>query len=95
MSRIINTKYGKIKGYERNSIIEYLGIPFAKPPIEDLRFKRAKEIRPWNNVFDASKYGQKIINLENGKKIGSEVCLTVNIHLPLKVKIFQPKFGFM
>ena len=71
MSRIVNTKYGKIKGYEKNSIIEYLGIPFAKPPIGDLRFKRAKEIDPWDNIFDASKYGQKSIQLENGKTIGS------------------------
>lgn len=88
MSRIVNTKYGKIKGYEKNSIIEYLGIPFAKPPIGDLSFKRAKEIELWDNIFDASKYGQKSIQLENGKIIGSEDCLTLNIQLPLKGENF-------
>ena len=88
MSRIVSTKYGKIKGYERNSIIEYLGIPFAKPPIGDLRFKRAQEIEPWDNIFDASKYGQKSIQLENGKTVGSEDCLTLNIQLPVKGENF-------
>ena len=53
MSRIINTKYGKIKGYERRSILEFLGIPYAKPPINELRFKRAVDIEPWDNIFDA------------------------------------------
>ena len=88
MSRIVSTKYGKIKGYERNCIIEYLGIPFAKPPIGDLRFKRAQEIEPWDNIFDASKYGQKSIQLENGKTVGSEDCLTLNIQLPVKGENF-------
>ena len=30
MERIVKIKYGKIKGYERRVIVEYLGIPFAK-----------------------------------------------------------------
>ena len=29
---IVNTKSGKIKGYLREGRIEYLGIPYAKPP---------------------------------------------------------------
>ena len=83
MSRIVNTKYGKIKGYERRNIIEFLGIPFAKPPIGDLRFKRAVEIEPWDEIFDASHYGNKSVQLENGKVVGSEDCLTLNIQAPL------------
>lgn len=37
---IVTTTTGKIKGYERNGGIEYLGIPYAKPPVGKLRFKR-------------------------------------------------------
>lgn len=83
MSRIINTKYGKIKGYERRSMVEFLGIPYAKPPINELRFKRAVDIEPWDNVFDASHYGEKSLQLENDKVVGSEDCLTLNIQTPL------------
>ena len=50
MEKIVNTKYGKIKGHERRNIMEYLGIPFAKAPIGDLRFKRAVEIQNQKNL---------------------------------------------
>ena len=83
MSRIVNTKYGKIKGYERNNIVEYLGIPFAKPLVGELRFKRAVEVDSWNDIFDASHYGPCSLQMDNGKVIGSEDCLTLNIQAPL------------
>ena len=88
MEKIVNTKYGKIKGHERRNIMEYLGIPFAKAPIGDLRFKRAVEIEPWDNIFDASHYGPKSLQLERGNFIGSEDCLTLNIQTPLNGENF-------
>ena len=88
MEKIVKTKSGKIKGYERRGIIEYLGIPFAKPPIGELRFKRSIEIEPWDNIFDSSKYGSKSLQLENGKIVGSEDCLTLNIQAPLNGEKF-------
>ena len=41
---IINTRYGSIKGFqlrtERGFEVEiFLGIPFAKPPVGELRFE--------------------------------------------------------
>ena len=30
---IVETASGKIRGYERNEQIEYLGIPYAQPPV--------------------------------------------------------------
>ena len=38
---LINTKYGKVQGFQENNINKWYGIPFAKPPIHELRFKRA------------------------------------------------------
>ena len=32
---IINTKYGKLKGNDREGFYEFLGIPFAKAPVGD------------------------------------------------------------
>ena len=34
-----------------------LGIRYAKPPVGDLRFKRAEEYPPWDGVKDATKIG--------------------------------------
>lgn len=43
--RTIETKYGKIRGFKRTSLLEkvdfysFLGIPYAKAPIDQRRFK--------------------------------------------------------
>ena len=79
---IVNTLSGKVQGHERESIIEYLGIPFAKPPVGELRFKRAQAIDPWEGVFEADKYGHPSVQLDDGKLRGEEDCLTLNVLRP-------------
>ena len=41
---IVKTNYGKIRGQwlrsrENRSIASFIGIPYAEPPVSDLRFK--------------------------------------------------------
>lgn len=81
---IIETKKGKVKGYERDGLIEYLGIPFAKPPVGPLRFKRAQEMDPWMDVLDAKAYGPESIQFDEGQFKGSEDCLTLNVQRPVE-----------
>lgn len=80
---IVETKSGKIRGYEREGRIEYLGIPFAKPPVGELRFKRAVPIEPWEGILDAKEYGPESVQLDEGELKGSEDSLTVNVQRPL------------
>lgn len=54
--RMIETSGGKVRGYEREGIREYLGIPYARPPVGELRLKRALPYT-WEGVFDAAGYG--------------------------------------
>lgn len=35
---IISTKHGRIKGVQESNYQYFLGIPYAKPPVGDLRF---------------------------------------------------------
>ena len=65
-------------------MIEYLGIPYAKPPVGELRFKRARPIEPWEGVFDAKEYGPESVQFDEGKLKGSEDCLTINIQRPIE-----------
>lgn len=37
---------------------EYLGIPYAEPPVGDLRFTPPKPARPWSGIRDATSYGK-------------------------------------
>lgn len=82
---IVNTTSGSIKGCERDGLTEYLGIPYAKPPVGELRLKRAIP-NSWEGVFDAKEYGAPAIQFEEGEPKGSEDCLTLNVRTPLNAK---------
>ena len=81
---IVGTSIGEIRGYERNNMIEYLGIPYAEAPVGPLRFKRAVPKTPWEGVFDAKEYGPAPIQYNNGTIMGDEDCLTVNVQRPIE-----------
>lgn len=81
---IAETKNGKIRGYEREGRIEYLGIPFAKPPVGELRFKRAVPMDAWEGILEAREYGPESVQLDEGELKGSEDSLTLNIQRPLE-----------
>lgn len=81
---IVETKSGKVKGYERDNIIEFLGIPYAQPPVGELRFKRSRPVQHWDGVFDAKDYGPESVQYFENRNIGSEDCLTINIQRPIK-----------
>ncbi|CAH0547757.1 unnamed protein product [Brassicogethes aeneus] len=55
----LDIKLGKIRGYVRTSYNDrqfaaFEGIPYAKPPIGNLRFKDPEPAEPWNGIWDAT-----------------------------------------
>ena len=36
---------------------EYLGIPYAKPPVKELRFARPESFKPWSGKRAAKEFG--------------------------------------
>ena len=84
---IINTATGKLRGYIEGSLNIFKGIPYAQPPIRDLRFQDTVEKEPWNGVLEAVKFGnipsQPYIPESSIKDHPqSEDCLTLNIWTP-------------
>ena len=79
---IVQTTSGKVKGHECNGLIEYLGIPYAEPPVGELRFKRAVPVKPWAGIYDANEYYPAPIQKDKGIDMGEEDCLAVNIKRP-------------
>ena len=83
---IIETKSGKVEGYQENGMIAFKGIPFAEAPVGKLRFKPPVPAAPWNGILKADKYGKRSLQTqEQGycDEIGfSEDCLNLNVWIP-------------
>lgn len=64
-----------------NSYYSFEGIPFAKPPVGELRFKAPVEEEPWNDVLDCT--GPADVPFQGNmlfkKYKGSEDCLYLNV----------------
>uniref|UniRef100_A0A0N5BMM9 Carboxylic ester hydrolase n=1 Tax=Strongyloides papillosus TaxID=174720 RepID=A0A0N5BMM9_STREA len=97
----VYTDYGPVKGrsfkYSDNTVTEYLGIPFAKPPVGKLRFRPPEllEKPAWNGVFNAHimanscsaeviMTGFKGYDFWNPTNTVSEDCLQLNMWIPKK-----------
>jgi para-nitrobenzyl esterase len=62
----------------------FKGIPFAQPPVGDLRWREPLPVKPWTGVKDAGDYGAPCAQIAAGwnDKVaakGSEDCLFLNI----------------
>ncbi|XP_063619268.1 esterase E4-like [Cydia splendana] len=75
---------GKLCNYSGKEYYSFEGIPYAKPPIGDLRFREPQEPENWTGVRDALKPGNSCIQLKPGTRehFGSEDCLYLNVYTP-------------
>ena len=86
---IVEVNCGKVKGYTENGLHIFKGIPYAEPPVGDLRFRAPQAKKPWDGVLETLEFGpcafQGYTALEEvtGKlQPESEDCLTLNIWTP-------------
>ncbi|MFI7151866.1 carboxylesterase/lipase family protein [Nonomuraea sp. NPDC050022] len=47
------TRYGRVRGRREDGIVKFLGVPYATPPLGELRFKAPKPPTRWTGVRDA------------------------------------------
>jgi para-nitrobenzyl esterase len=50
---IVKTKKGDVSGIEKEGYTLFKGIPYAKPPVGELRFKEPEELNPWKGIYKA------------------------------------------
>ncbi|GGJ55062.1 hypothetical protein GCM10007111_16650 [Virgibacillus kapii] len=53
----IETKSGKLRGYVEQGTRVWKGIPNAKPPVGELRFRSPAPLNHWEGELDATEYG--------------------------------------
>ncbi|MFM9372957.1 carboxylesterase/lipase family protein [Streptomyces sp. Da 82-17] len=53
----VHTPYGPVRGERRPTGVRFLGVPYAQPPVGELRFAAPVPPAPWADVLDATAYG--------------------------------------
>ncbi|KAI2474218.1 esterase B1-like isoform X2 [Diabrotica virgifera virgifera] len=99
-SPVITVTEGQLRGYRRKNLdgkefYAFLGVPYAKPPVGELRYQAPEPAEKWNGVRDATEDGKPSYQWDgqNNKLIGSEDCLHLGIHtktLPSEDSCLKP-----
>ncbi|XP_034831504.1 juvenile hormone esterase-like [Maniola hyperantus] len=89
MNPIVNVTEGKLSGKvckttSGSQFLSFKGIPYAKPPVEELRFAAPEQPEPWEGIRDATKECNICAQFdrETLQLIGDEDCLYLNVYTP-------------
>jgi para-nitrobenzyl esterase len=53
----IRTRSGVVSGVIKQNVLVFKGIPFAQPPIGQLRWRPPQAVKPWRGVRSATAWG--------------------------------------
>jgi len=87
VSETLRVEGGLVQGLTQNGVSVFRGIPFAAPPVGDLRWRAPEPVIPWEGVKDASAFAP--VCMQSGETVPglgtepmSEDCLYLNIWTP-------------
>lgn len=98
---IVPTNNGKLKGSDKGYYYSFEAIPYAKAPINELRFEAPQAYdTKWENIYDATKKSIECMqwdHLKEGeyKLHGSEDCLYLNVYKPKTGKETYPVLAYL
>jgi para-nitrobenzyl esterase len=84
---VVPTDKGAVRGTVKTTYTEWLGIPYAAPPVGPLRWKAPQPAAPWSGVRDATRPGNACVQ-GTGWDPGyerptlTEDCLYLNVYRP-------------
>jgi para-nitrobenzyl esterase len=81
LSGTVDTANGPVTGVLEGNHYVYRGIPYAAPPIGDMRWRVAASHANWTS-FDASHFGNTCPQMLPAGIVGNEDCLTLNVWGP-------------
>lgn len=97
----VETTAGTVAGSQTRHAIVFRGIPFAAPPVGDLRWRAPQDPEPWTGVLDATESQNVCVQGEmsttwhaTGNMIGSEDCLYLDVYRPKNFHKDLPVYVF-
>ena len=69
-----------MRGVVVGDVASFRGIPYAAPPVGEMRWRMPQPVKPWKGVLSADKFGPACMQPDDMPK--SEDCLTLNVWRP-------------
>jgi len=81
---LIRTDDGLLRGVQADGVESFLGIPYAAPPVGDLRWRPPQPVARWTGLREATHYGNRCAQFAGSNGAGSlaEDCLYLNVQRP-------------
>ncbi|MEW6184106.1 MAG: carboxylesterase/lipase family protein [Thermodesulfobacteriota bacterium] len=92
---MVETASGKIQGFQKDGLNYFRGIPYAAPPVGNLRWLPPHQVKPWSGVRKAEAFGSiahqpkgelelllSIVDQEARTQKQDEDCLYLNVTSP-------------
>jgi len=96
---IVETRSGRLRGQALDGVRVWRGVPYASPPIGDLRFRAPVPVAPWTGVRDASDFGpicpQPPLAGRAPTEPMDEDCLHLNVWAPTSGAAPRPVMVFI
>ena len=88
----VHVESGDLLGVTRDGVASFKGIPYAAPPVGELRWRAPQPPKPWPVARDSSDYGPSCSQSTPPRRVApasagartSEDCLTLNVWTPAR-----------
>jgi para-nitrobenzyl esterase len=77
---LVKIDSGTVRGVAAGDVISFKAIPYAAPPVGNLRWRVPQPAKSWQGVLEANAFGRSCMQTDDLPK--SEDCLTLNVWRP-------------
>jgi para-nitrobenzyl esterase len=87
LSPVVETREGPVQGFVANGVTEFLGIPYAEPPVGNLRWRPPQDHARWSDVRRTTEFASicalaTTLGVFSGPPNDHEDCLYLNVFTP-------------
>jgi para-nitrobenzyl esterase len=85
LTSVVHAPAGDVQGLAKDGVGEFLGIPYAAPPVGELRWRPPEEAPRWQRPLQATKFGNTCMQPQRGvfaAPSNTEDCLYLNVFTP-------------
>jgi para-nitrobenzyl esterase len=82
---VTHTPAGDLQGLATDGVGKFLGIPYASPPVGDLRWQPPRDAERWSQTLQATKFANTCVQPQRGvfaAPSNTEDCLYLNVFTP-------------